>query len=119
MNIAANFWTGIPVDKIAQWQSAFEGQRDIHVTSPCPVCGVTKLRQYYHLEKSQSIEFRGSTFVGRGSYWSWCANCGAYEHASSFVPSDWCRVVLPLDHAALTPLPTELEIAVSALASKS
>jgi hypothetical protein len=112
MSVSENFWVGVPIDKLPQWQAAFNRQVDILIPSPCPVCGENKLRQYYHLEKNQPVVLRGIFFIGQGSYWSWCANCGAYEHASSFIPADWIGAVLPVDHSLLTPLPTELESAI-------
>ncbi len=119
MKISSDFWVGVPVEKMARWQAAFDRQSDVFVTVPCPVCGELGLRQYYHLEKDELKELRGRAFIGRGSYWAWCANCGTYEHASSFVPADWSGIALPVNHAALTPLPTELEVAVLALQSRT
>ena len=115
MKISSNFWNGVPVEKMDQWQATFDRQQNMCVMAPCPVCGEMKLRQYYHLEKREIKELQGRPFIGRGSFWAWCANCGAYEHASSLVPADWNGVTLHVDHAALTPLPTELEYAVLAL----
>lgn len=113
----SSFWKGVPIDKIPQWQRALSNQTSIFIANLCPVCGAAKLRQYYHLEKSQLIESRGKSFIGKGSYWAWCANCGAYEHALTLIPADWVGITLSVNHSQLTPLPTELELAATNLNS--
>jgi hypothetical protein len=118
MNMISDFWHGVPVEFWEQWLAAFKGQKDIFVTVACPICGEAKLRQYYHLEKREARELKGYAFIGRGSYWSWCANCGKYEHSTSLVPTDWTGVTLPIDHSTLTPVPFRLEEAVLALTPK-
>lgn len=108
-------WIGVPLEKTAQWSAAFDGQRGIFVSSPCPLCGEATLRHYYHLVREKLRVVRDKQYIGVGSYWAWCASCGAYEHASSLIPADWSGVVLPVDHARLSPLPDELEDAVVTL----
>lgn len=110
-----NSWKGVPIDRIPAWREAFRGADSLNVTAPCPVCGSQSLRQYYLLDKVSPREMRGVKFAGPGSYWAWCANCGAYEHATSFVPESWKGPVLPVRHELLTPVPTELEVAVRQL----
>lgn len=110
-----NRWIGVPVEKALAWREAFRGAESLNVTTPCPVCGSLSLRHYYLLDKLAPREMRGVKFSGPGSYWAWCATCGAYEHATSFVPESWKGPVLPVRNELLTPMPEELEAAAQQL----
>jgi hypothetical protein len=109
-------WTGVPVEKIEAWQTAFNAKQNIFaLKAACPVCGHNALRRYYYLGKAEVREIQGVKYQSRGSVWEWCSSCRTYSHAQAFVPAAWGDFQLDLDHSALTPIPDVLDDIISSL----
>jgi hypothetical protein len=101
-------WVGVSPEKNQEWHAAFAGQDLAIISNNCPICGKSQLRQYYHIEVPGIRSIHGRAYLGKGSYWAWCKNCHAYEHASCFVPETWAGPILQLDLRNCGPTPTIL-----------
>ncbi|MEG4117182.1 hypothetical protein QUA43_06740 [Microcoleus sp. N9_B4] len=108
-------WTGVPSEHKAAWQDVFQAsQESLHLSAPCPVCGVTALCRWYYIGgKPIKTEIEGVTFVLNGDLWEWCSNCHIFQHYSCLVPR-WWSCDLDVNTEKLTALPKAIEKAMKA-----
>jgi ribosomal protein L37AE/L43A len=67
-------WYEVPHEKYRVWADVFNSaQESLNVSAPCPLCG----------ERSLHCWYEGSAL------WQWCSSCGAFLHASAYLPKWW------------------------------
>jgi ribosomal protein L37AE/L43A len=67
-------WHEVPREKYRVWANIFDNaQESLNLSVPCPLCA----------EKSLHCWYEGSAL------WQWCNSCGAFLHASAYLPEWW------------------------------
>ena len=106
-------WVGVPAEYDVAWLQTFDlSQESLHLSAPCPVCGINALCRWYQVGKPLDRVIEGARFTASGGLWEWCRNCHSYKHYSCLVP-DWWSCDLAVDIKQLTALPIAIEEAIA------
>ena len=83
-------WVGVQAEYDAAWLQTFDSsQESLHLSAPCPVCGINALCRWYQVGKPLDRVIRGVSYIASGGLWEWCCNCHSFQHYSCLVPDWW------------------------------
>jgi hypothetical protein len=85
-------WHEVPEENLQSWNSIFSRSQElVNLSANCPICSSNTLHRWYEigqpLDTVKVIE--GIRYSYSGSLWEWCSTCGAFFHASAYVPEWW------------------------------